>query len=235
MGDIDEHSQTVHFSDHFPAERAQSSPTFCSCTGVTDLIVCRMAKGHISDSLIIVLLEFFQRCTQRRTVFQTDEDREQPFLLIQECLIRGLCIGCLILVCLHCDIETLQKQVSISLCLYLAQRCRDIYSKERPVDSSSCKFRKIDVGVIVVKGQVPESQDLRRCVAMRVKDKHYFTVLCLTASYISTAAATETLREVISPDIGMAAFSSASSSILCEIPFPSDPIMMAQGPVISTS
>jgi len=58
----------------------------------------------------------------------------------------------------------------------------------------------------------------------------YCSILCLTTSYINTAAATETLSDSILPSIGILTCIPANFMYSDEIPSPSEPIIKANGP-----
>ena len=49
VSDIDDHSEAVHFRDHFPAERAEPMPTLSLGCGISDLIVSIVRQGDVTN------------------------------------------------------------------------------------------------------------------------------------------------------------------------------------------
>ena len=88
MSDIDDHSETVHFSDHFPAERAQSVPTLSLRGGVRYFIVTVMGQGYVPNPKLMKNPEQRERLLDRSTVLHTNEYGNEPFSLIPQSVIR---------------------------------------------------------------------------------------------------------------------------------------------------
>ena len=91
VSDIDDHSEAVHFCDHFPAERAQSVPTLSLRGGVRYFIVTVMGQGYVPYPKLMKNPEQRERLLDRSPVLHTYEYGNESFSLIPQSVIRREC------------------------------------------------------------------------------------------------------------------------------------------------